>query len=50
MNVIFRVCENLIDKNRVEGMEEKLSKLLLFSQLSQEEYGTLMEQLNSKSK
>lgn len=43
MNATARLCENLIKKGRMEGMEEKLSQLMLFGQLSQEEYSGLME-------
>lgn len=42
MNAIANTCERLIQKGRTAQMEEKLSKLLAFDQLSAEEYEYLM--------
>lgn len=42
MNATVRLCENLIKKGRTNGMEEKLSQLLLFGQLAEAEYSRLM--------
>lgn len=49
MNATVRLCENLINKGRIEGMAEKLSQLMLFGQMNQEEYTRLMELLTSKT-
>lgn len=37
-----KLCLNLIDKGRTNGMAEKLSKLLLFDQINTVEYDYLM--------
>jgi len=49
MNVITKLCENLIAKGRIQGMNEKLSQLLLFNQISQEDYARLMKLLEGIS-
>lgn len=49
MNATVRLCENLINKGRTAGMAEKLSQLMLFGQMSEEEYTRLMELLQSKA-
>ncbi len=49
MNVITKLCENLIAKGRTQGMNEKLSQLLLFNQISQEDYARLMKLLEEIS-
>lgn len=49
MSATARLCENLITKGRTAGMEEKLSQLMLFGQLQQEEYSRLMELFQAKT-
>lgn len=48
MSATARLCENLIKKGRTAGMKEKLSQLMLFEQLAQEDYSSLMELLQAK--
>ncbi len=45
MNAMTRLCENLIAKGRTQSMNEKLSQLFLFNQISQDDYTRLMKLL-----
>lgn len=47
MSGIAGVCENLINKGRITGMKDKLNRLMLYGQITQEEYAALMEKLNN---
>ena len=39
--MLYRVIKYIIEKGRIEGLEEKLDILLLANRLTQEEYQTL---------
>ncbi len=47
MSALIRLCERLIEKGRVQGMQEKLNQLLLFGQISEEDYKRLMSLLHT---
>jgi hypothetical protein len=44
----YNLCKKLIDANRLNSLDEKISNLYLFEKLTNEEYTELMELYNEK--
>lgn len=46
---MYEMCRKLIEKGRTDGLAEKIGKLYLLDQLSEEQYTELMGLLNKQN-